>query len=193
MSLSLTLRVPLTLCVPLTLRAPPGGMTGGVFVDIGASDGLLGSNTYLLEKCFGWKGICIEPRTNEMIKLKMANRTCSTAQVALSDAPGVGQLILAGGLSGLEKHQNNLNAARVQVRVSLPVSVCLSNYRSIYLSLSRTSTSYSYSYSYTHTLTITCTCCHAVIKGTQDQDLFSCRFSDSLSLHSLSPVLVVLI
>ena len=31
-----------------------------------------------------------------------------------------------------------------------------------------------------HTLTIACTCCYDEIKGAQDQDLFSCSFSDSL-------------
>jgi hypothetical protein len=33
----------------------------GYFVDIGASDGIIYSNTYLLEKRYGWKGICVEP------------------------------------------------------------------------------------------------------------------------------------
>ena len=30
---------------------------GGVFVDIGASDGVTWSNSYLLERCLGWRGI----------------------------------------------------------------------------------------------------------------------------------------
>ena len=38
------------------------------------------------------------------------------------------------------------------------------------------------SQSHPRSLTITCTCCYDVIKGTQDQDLFSSSFSDSLSL-----------
>ena len=43
------------------------------------------------------------------------------------------------------------------------------------------------SYSHPHTLPITCTCCHDEIKGTQDQDLFSCSFSNSLLALSSAP------
>jgi FkbM family methyltransferase len=34
---------------------------GGYFVEIGASDGITLSNTYLLETQYGWNGICVEP------------------------------------------------------------------------------------------------------------------------------------
>jgi FkbM family methyltransferase len=33
----------------------------GFFVDLAAFDGISGNNTYLLEKAFQWRGICIEP------------------------------------------------------------------------------------------------------------------------------------
>ena len=32
----------------------------GRFLDIGAGDGILESNTYCLEKYLGWSGICVE-------------------------------------------------------------------------------------------------------------------------------------
>lgn len=39
------------------------GKTEGFFVDFGASDGITFSNSYLLEKAFGWNGILCEPLT----------------------------------------------------------------------------------------------------------------------------------
>ena len=38
-----------------------GEKTHGFFIEIGAGDGLYLSNTYLLEKNFGWTGILVEP------------------------------------------------------------------------------------------------------------------------------------
>ena len=34
----------------------------GFFLDLAAADGLTHSNTHVLEKWFGWRGICIEPQ-----------------------------------------------------------------------------------------------------------------------------------
>ena len=47
--------------------------TDGFFVEIGASDGIELSNTYLLETNFNWKGICVEPIPNRY-KLLCQNR-----------------------------------------------------------------------------------------------------------------------
>jgi FkbM family methyltransferase len=41
-----------------------GFKRNGYFVDVGANDGILLSNTFLLEKGYGWHGICIEPIPN---------------------------------------------------------------------------------------------------------------------------------
>ena len=40
----------------------------GIFIEAGANDGITQSNTYILEKYYGWKGICIEPCIKEYIK-----------------------------------------------------------------------------------------------------------------------------
>jgi FkbM family methyltransferase len=42
---------------------------GGFFIEIGASDGLKLSNTYLLETAYNWKGICCEPIPENFEKL----------------------------------------------------------------------------------------------------------------------------
>ena len=42
----------------------------GYFVDVGAHNGITGNNTYLLEKEYDWKGICVEPLPEEFMKCK---------------------------------------------------------------------------------------------------------------------------
>ena len=42
---------------------------GGFFIEIGASDGIHLSNTYLLEMTYKWKGICCEPIPDRFEKL----------------------------------------------------------------------------------------------------------------------------
>tara|TARA_Y100000816_G_C26047422_1_gene548966 strand:- start:102 stop:902 length:801 start_codon:yes stop_codon:yes gene_type:complete len=54
----------------------------GYFVEFGAADGKYLSNTYLMEKKFGWKGILCEPAKNFQEKLKM-NRNCIIEDVCI--------------------------------------------------------------------------------------------------------------
>lgn len=51
------------------------GKQGGYFVEFGACDGVKISNTYLLEKNFGWQGILAEPG-REWIDDLRKNRSC---------------------------------------------------------------------------------------------------------------------
>ena len=51
------------------------GKRGGFFIDLAASDGISGNNTYALEKDYGWKGLCIEANENLFQKLNK-NRKC---------------------------------------------------------------------------------------------------------------------
>jgi FkbM family methyltransferase len=52
-----------------------GGKSDGFFVEFGACDGVLISNSFLLEKNFGWKGILAEPSPAWHEKLRQ-NRDC---------------------------------------------------------------------------------------------------------------------
>tara|TARA_X000000950_G_scaffold65785_1_gene80934 strand:+ start:2384 stop:3244 length:861 start_codon:yes stop_codon:yes gene_type:complete len=53
----------------------------GFFVDIGAYDGIEGSNTYFFEKKLNWNGILIEPSRTQFSKLKnnRSNKCINTA------------------------------------------------------------------------------------------------------------------
>jgi FkbM family methyltransferase len=59
----------------------------GYFIDVGATNGIDISNTYLLEKKYNWNGICIEPHDstyNDLIR----NRDCHTDNSLLFSEKG---------------------------------------------------------------------------------------------------------
>ena len=63
------------------------GLRDGFFVDIGATNGIALSNSYLLEKQYGWKGICVEPipsTFNELVKNRTAS-CCNRAVYSTTD------------------------------------------------------------------------------------------------------------
>jgi len=75
------------------------GLHGGFFLDSGASDGVSGSNTLLLESAFGWDGICVEP--NEQLFARLArSRTCACVNCCLYDRPGDVEFFEAAGVLG---------------------------------------------------------------------------------------------
>jgi hypothetical protein len=51
-----------------------GGQRGGFFLDSGAADGALASNTLLLESVYGWTGVCVEPNTEFFAQLVRTRR-----------------------------------------------------------------------------------------------------------------------
>lgn len=77
----------------------------GVFVDVGAYDGISGSNTLFFEKFLGWRGLCIEPDRLQFQKLR-AIRSCGCVETCISDRDGraefvsvVEGLTMMGGLA----------------------------------------------------------------------------------------------
>ena len=60
---------------------------GGYFVDVGAYDGIAHSNTCLLERRFGWNGICIEANPTTYQRLRAARR-CVCVHACLDEESG---------------------------------------------------------------------------------------------------------
>lgn len=58
----------------------------GYFVDVGAHDGVVHSNTYALEQR-GWTGVCIEPDPTVIPQLE-SNRSCHAIGYAISNERG---------------------------------------------------------------------------------------------------------
>jgi FkbM family methyltransferase len=73
--------------------------TGGYFVEFGACDGVFLSNTYLLEKSFGWTGICVEPN-RELFHRLIKNRNCLCLQECVFSESGKTLPFLAAGELG---------------------------------------------------------------------------------------------
>ena len=55
---------------------------GGTFIEFGAYDGVIFSNTHLLEKKYSWNGILIDPIPNHYVKMKI-NRKCKVINAAV--------------------------------------------------------------------------------------------------------------
>ena len=63
------------------------GKKSGIFLEVGAHDGISFSNTYFFEKNLNWKGICIEP-IPEVFKELERNRRCVCENVCIDDKEG---------------------------------------------------------------------------------------------------------
>jgi FkbM family methyltransferase len=59
----------------------------GFFVDIGAHDGVTGSNSFMFEKKFGWDGVCFEPNPI-LFQRCQKNRACSCENSCISSQAG---------------------------------------------------------------------------------------------------------
>ena len=92
----------------------------GVFIDIGANDGVSLSNTYYLEKELNWKGICFEPIPDIFAKLNK-NRNCIKINAGLSDKESIEKFTFVDGpshmLSGISKEYNQQHRQRIEHEV----------------------------------------------------------------------------
>jgi FkbM family methyltransferase len=88
----------------------------GIFVDVGAYDGITYSNTYYLEKEKGWSGICIEPNPNVFESL-VRNRKLPCLSCGVCNFSGRTDFTLIKGysemLSGITKTYNLAHPKRI--------------------------------------------------------------------------------
>ena len=98
------------------------GFRDGVFVDVGAHDGVSLNNTLFFERERGWKGINVEP-IKEVYDRLVANRpACININCAISETNGSAEFIQNCGytemISGLKEHYDPRHAARLSRELS---------------------------------------------------------------------------
>ncbi|XP_071524652.1 uncharacterized protein [Panulirus ornatus] len=71
------------------IRALLGNTVGGVFVEVGAQDGLWLSNTWWLEAARGWRGLLLEADPHNYLQLRSSPRASTSLPVCVttSEAP----------------------------------------------------------------------------------------------------------
>jgi FkbM family methyltransferase len=78
-----------------------GGKLGGFFLEAGAADGFSESNTFVLEKRYGWKGICVEPNPALFDRLIHSGRTCICLNELIDSGTGTVEFASSGQESGI--------------------------------------------------------------------------------------------
>ena len=106
----------------------------GFFVEFGATDGVLLSNTWLLEREFGWKGICAEPNPGFFEQLKK-NRGCEVSDAYIGGHTGATvEFILSDAYGGSseyaadDQHAAKREAYRQAGQVMTLVAVSLNDF-----------------------------------------------------------------
>lgn len=106
----------------------------GFFVEFGATDGVKLSNTFLLEKEFGWKGICAEPNPKHFHKLKN-NRNCIVSNQCIGGTTGQEiEFIFADAFGGsavyadADNHKSKREAYRKAGHTAILTSISLHDF-----------------------------------------------------------------
>jgi len=98
------------------------GQRGGVFVEVGACDGVHFSNTLFFERFRGWNGLCIEPHPLEYAKLEKSGRRAVCENLAVYDSAGEVEFLAIEGygtaLSGIAQGYDPRHVQRIERETS---------------------------------------------------------------------------
>lgn len=89
----------------------------GFFLDLAAADGITHSNTYVLEKLLGWKGICVEPNPMFLAVLRKRRKCIIDNSIVSDKRERVRFRIDNGQLGGIiaDDTDNNMRARSEQL------------------------------------------------------------------------------
>jgi FkbM family methyltransferase len=97
----------------------------GFYVEIGANDGIELSNTYLLEKTYNWKGICVEPvpvKFELLCKNRPNSLCCDKAVFSESNKNVIFDIANNDLFSGISDYidcwKNDVDANKTQITVT---------------------------------------------------------------------------
>lgn len=99
-----------------------GGLQGGYFLDSGASDGVRVSNTLMLERNFGWSGICVEPNSAFFAQL-VRNRSAVCLNCCIFDRDDEVEFLEAGTLGGILESYDPSHLAFVRATGQAPTAI----------------------------------------------------------------------
>ncbi len=91
-----------------------GEERNGVFLDVGAYDGVTASNTFFLEQSRNWTGLCIEPLAGEFAKLQRARKAVCVHGCAGLEDSSVDFLHLSQGNEMLSGRIGTFDAAQLE-------------------------------------------------------------------------------
>lgn len=93
----------------------------GLYVDVGANDGLIVSNTAYFDLDLNWKGICIEPHPRAFSELVKNRPNSINLNICISDEEGEVDFCAVNGyaemLSGIEKSYHPDHKLRIESEI----------------------------------------------------------------------------
>jgi FkbM family methyltransferase len=90
----------------------------GVFIDLGATDGITSNNTFLFEHLYDWTGICVEPNNDYFDKLKV-NRKCKCLNICVGST-------LQEGIVTFKEDKGNAELSKISTTEGNSYKPCIS-------------------------------------------------------------------